>query len=199
MLEVAINLFTNPLVGGGFGNLLFRLEQLGFFSYVLPFLFIFILTFAILEKTNILGEGKRGINGVLSLAIGLMALQFQFVSYFFAEIFPRLGIFLSIIIVAMISLALFFDFKLSSTKQVFGWIAAAGVVVIIWQSLNITSLFFGSFGRGNISYWWQLNSGWVLTVGFIALVVLAVFSSGKKAEKKHETLGDVLSKQILKK
>ena len=33
--------------GGGFGNLLSQLEQLGFFSYVLPFLLIFALVFGI--------------------------------------------------------------------------------------------------------------------------------------------------------
>ena len=96
--------------GGTIGNFLYNLETLGFFSYVLPFLMIFAIVFAILEKIGFLGKNK-GINFVLALAVALMALQFQFVSYFFAEIFPRLGVLLSILLVAIILLSLFLDFK----------------------------------------------------------------------------------------
>lgn len=140
--------------GGTIGNLLFQWEQAGVFSYVLPFLLIFALLFAILEKTNLFG-GNKAVNVILSLAVGLMALQFNFVSYFFAEIFPRMGVLLSIIVVAMVLLGLFFDFEDDLVKKIFGGLIAVGVVVIIVQS------FSGPFGWS-----WGFGSAWGITYWF---------------------------------
>ena len=89
--------------GGGIGNLLSNLEQQGVFQYLLPFLLIFTLVFGILSKINVFGtQRNQVINGVISLVVGLMALQFNAVSIFFSELFPRVGIALSIILVLLI-------------------------------------------------------------------------------------------------
>src|SRR6056297_2047698 len=109
MIEGLIALASYSLgTGGGIGNALFQLEQMGVFAYLLPFLLIFALVYGILTKTTILGNNK-GINVVLAIAIGLMALQFNFVSYFFAEIFPRLGVGLAILLVMAILIGAFVD------------------------------------------------------------------------------------------
>jgi len=41
-----------------FGNLAESLERIGFVDVLLPFLLIFTVIFAVLEKTKILGDGK---------------------------------------------------------------------------------------------------------------------------------------------
>src|SRR3989344_3665538 len=91
--------------GGDIGNLLDQLAQTGFFSYILPFLLIFALVFGLLSRTRIFED--KSINGIISLVVALMALQFNFVSVFFAEIFPRLGIGLAVILVLLIIISFF--------------------------------------------------------------------------------------------
>ena len=48
------------------------LESWGLTDVMLPFLLIFTLVFAILQKTNILGEGKKNYNVVVSLVMALL-------------------------------------------------------------------------------------------------------------------------------
>lgn len=48
------------------------LENLGFLDAFLPFLLIFTIVFAVLEKTSVLGEGKRNLNILLSAILGLI-------------------------------------------------------------------------------------------------------------------------------
>ena len=72
-------------------------NEMGVFSYVIPFLLIFAVVFAILKKTGMLssrsadgkGDDNNGILAIISVAIGLLALQFDFVAEFFSIIFPR--------------------------------------------------------------------------------------------------------------
>ena len=92
--------------GGAIGDMLSKWQQAGFFSYVLPFLLIFALIFAILERVGIFKDNKA-INAIIAAVVGLMSLQVQMVSQFFAEIFPRLGVGLAILLVLLILTGLF--------------------------------------------------------------------------------------------
>ena len=58
-----------------------NLQQMGFYDYILPFLLIFTIIFAILEKTRIFGtepgttnEPRKNINLVVALIIGLIVM-----------------------------------------------------------------------------------------------------------------------------
>ena len=52
-----------------------KLVELGFYDFFFPFLILTVITFALLRKSRILGEGVA-INAVISLAIGMMILGF---------------------------------------------------------------------------------------------------------------------------
>jgi hypothetical protein len=43
-----------------------------FTNFILPFLLIFVLLYAILEKTKLLGENKHQINAIISFVIGII-------------------------------------------------------------------------------------------------------------------------------
>jgi len=74
--------FYGGVYGGAFGGLLAAWEQAGVFSYVLPFLLIFAMVFGILTKVKLFGEA-RSVNAILALVVGLLALQFSAVPFFF--------------------------------------------------------------------------------------------------------------------
>ncbi len=49
-----------------------NLENLGMLDAMLPFLLVFTLIFAVLQKSQVLGEGKRNFNVMVALVIALM-------------------------------------------------------------------------------------------------------------------------------
>ena len=147
--------------GGGIGEMLAMWEQYGFFSYLLPFLLIFALVFGILSRMKLFGE-NNAISGIIALAVGLMALQFEFVSVFFAEIFPRMGVGLAIFLVVLILAGLFID----PHKAIFRWVLV-GIGLII--AIVVLSKTAGAVNWYS-GYWWQEN--WPLVAGAIVIIAL---------------------------
>ena len=152
--------------GGDIGNFLLQLEQLGFFSYLLPFLVIFALVFGILSRINIF-EDNKAINAIISLSVGLMALQSGYVSNFFSELFPRFGIGLAIILIILIFLGLFMDPEEKGMNYFMLGVGGIIVVVFLIESALFSGTSFGFFIRQYV--------GLIITViivgGLIALAI----------------------------
>ena len=180
--------------GGDIGNVLAQWQAAGVFSYALPFLLIFALTFGLLIRVGLFttkdasGEkSNKSINAIIALSVSLMALQFDFVSLFFSEIFPRFGVALSVILVILILGGLFMPMG----NKGFSWILILVVMVIIgiviFQSLE-------SFGY-NAGYWWRNNLGsllgWAVLIGLIIAVVAGSTSSEPTAPET--LLGKILA------
>ena len=129
-------------VGGFFGysigDVLNRWADLGVFAYVLPFLMIFALVYGILLKTQILGD-NRGVNATIALAFGLLALQFDYVSGFYASIFPYAGMGLAVLLIAMILLGLMGDSDKKGNK--------------IWLGIGVVIFLFVLFASLGDTYW----------------------------------------------
>ncbi len=182
--------------GGDIGNVLAQWQAAGVFSYALPFLLIFALTFGLLSRIGLFTtkskEGvdspNKSINAIIALSVSLMALQFDFVSIFFSEIFPRFGVALSIILVILILGGLF----IPTDSKGFSWGLIAVVMIIIgivvFQSL-------GSFGY-SAGYWWRDLGNWLGYAILIGLIIAVVAGSSSPATSKPETLlGKILSGQ----
>ena len=148
-------------------------NEMGVFSYVIPFLLIFAVVFAILDKTKLLSNGEGGnrwILSIISIAVGLLSLQFDFVSEFFAVIFPRFGVGLALFLTVIIFLGFFSSDatgKPGTSIKVFGWIV--GVGVFIW-ALSSWDQWSGQVGFGG----WFAQNVWALIIlgGLVAAIVL---------------------------
>ena len=159
--------------GRGVGDILINLEQLGFFDYLLPFLIIFALVFGILTRMKIFGDDNRAINGVIALSVGLMALQFGFVSAFFSDIFPRLGVGLAIILVALVLMGFFFEPKGKAMNYIMLGVAAIIFIVILAQSAETSNFWYSGF-------FWSDNLGSIIAV-IIFLAALGIIIGGSRA------------------
>jgi len=172
---VGSSLWMQTAATSSIGGVLQNWESLGIFSYVLPFILIFAVVYAILDKVEVF-EGKNSLNMVIALAVGLLALQFEFVPLFFSEIFPRAGIAISVLLVALILAGAFIDWK--DEKKRWHWIffglAAIAFLLVIANSFAAFS-FFGS------GWWDDYGSAIIVLVVLIALVT-AVMLGGKKEE-----------------
>jgi len=178
--------------GGSFGDLLYQWEQMGMFAYILPFLLIFAVVYGVLDRTKIFGGkdkdgkdvGAASVNAIIAIVVGLMALQFQMVSVFFAEIFPRLGIGLSVILAVLILVGMFMPKKSSVT--VYAMFIFSGIIAIIVIARSFDWVGWSS----NIS-WWNQNSGAIIGVIFI-LIVLGIAFMPKPKGKPESIFSSIL-------
>jgi len=174
MFESLLSFQFGGFYGGTIGNLLAYWEQLGVFSYVLPFLLIFAIVFGILMKIRVFGE-NRSLNAIIALVIGLLALQFDLVPIFFSEIFPRVGVALSILLTLIVLLGLFFD---PNQKYLNYGLLAIGVIIFISVLIKTA----GSLGWYS-GYWWYANWPSILLGIIILGIFFAVINSvGERAD-----------------
>lgn len=169
--------------GGALGNLFAQWESAGVFSYMLPFLLIFAVIFGLLTRINIFtqkGEENKpnnAINAIIALAVSLMAMQFNFVSVFFSEIFPRLGVGLAILLIAIILLSLFMP-KEKWVDYVFFGIGAIILVVILMNTAGSVGFFGGGFLSMINWYAW----GPLIVIIVVILIIVAVSVPKKSGE-----------------
>lgn len=155
--------------GGTIGNMLAQWEAAGVFAYVLPFLLIFAIIYAILGFVKVF-QNNKAVNAIISLAVALMALQFNLVNVFFADIFPRLGVALSIILVLLILGGVFLDWDNNGMKWVLFLIVAITIIVVVWGPLKDIGFGLG----GHVFFGWDWGN--ILVVVIIIGAIIAVLA-----------------------
>ena len=183
MLEKLVMLQSYGYVQSGeIGSFLNSLAEFGFFSYILPFLLIFALVFGILTVSKIFKESP-GINAIISVVIGLMALQFDLVPLFFAELFPRLGVGLGVILVVLILTGIF------SPKQSWVTYTLYGIAVIILIIILVKTAGVLGWQSGQ---WWADN--WQAVAGAIFILIVIGTAVGSSNPNKKEVYSPVLDR-----
>lgn len=145
---------------GSFADIFFQWESLGVFDFLLPFLLVFAVVFGILNSTGFLTQ-HRGIQALIAVIIGLMSLRYQyFLSSFMSELFPRLGIGVTILLAVLILVGLFIA---KEETRYWGWGLAAvgGIIVIAVVYQTFTTLGY-----------WPIGGFGTDAVGFLILAVL---------------------------
>jgi len=160
--------------GFDFANLLNQLDDVGFFKYILPFLLIFGLIYAIMTRIDMFKE-NRGASVLIAFAIGLLALQMGFVSEFFQNVFPKFGIGLSLLLIALILAGAFIPPDKDGKKAVFGWVftSLGGIIFII-----LTVLSFSSWDYSN--NWWTEYGALVIVALVVIVAMILVMTLSKK-------------------
>ncbi len=124
---------------GDIGGLISNLQQAGVFIYVLPFLLVFAVVYAILSRAKFLGDNV-GVNVIISLALGLFAIQVPYVTDFFQNLFPNVAIGLSILLALLILGSFFVNFEEAPwAKNLFIGIGVVVAGVIIYNALSTQS------------------------------------------------------------
>lgn len=181
--------------GGALGNLFAQWEAAGIFSYALPFLLIFALVFGLLTKINIFGTAQnpaKGINAIIALATALMALQFNIVSVFFAEIFPRFGIALSIILVILVLGGLFMPTNKDSNWFMVALAVIVFVIIGVVVYNSTASLGWGIGGPG-LSYFWSQYGAIII---FAVIVIAIILTSSVKPKPNEPRISNLLTKAL---
>jgi len=155
---------------------------------VYPFLLVFTLIFAILQKSKILGEEKSQIDALIALSIALIVVAFSWSTDIIINLMPFLAVSLVILLVFM----LLFGFVASgeeglvlnkSVKTGLGILIVVALTIAIlvitgqWDKIY-SSLFIDYAGNSWLSNIILL----VIVIGAIAIVVMPGIGSGKKSE-----------------
>jgi hypothetical protein len=75
-----------------------------FVETILPFVLIFTVVFAILQKSKILGEGKTQIDAIVALIVGLLVISFAQFTGVILQLIPFMAVALVILFILMILL-----------------------------------------------------------------------------------------------
>ena len=158
---------------GAFGDFLDSLAANGFFSLFLPFLLIFALILGILNQTNMFKENKA-INPIIAFVVALMSLQFGFVTDFFSQIFPRMAVGLSVILVLLILVGIFIPKKNWVTYALLG-ISAVILIIVLVQSAGAVGWTAGE--------WWYNNWPTVAGAVFILIIIAVIVGASNPSDK----------------
>jgi hypothetical protein len=150
------------------------------FSQIIPaFLLIFVIVYAILQKSKLFGDGVYKIDALVSFAIALLFVIARPARDFVVNLMPFLGVALGVMLVFLVLYG-FVGGELKEGKKwmkvTFGILAGIFLVAVVlyvsgWYK-NLDSYLYGMFGTG---FW----SGLILVV-IIGGAVIFVMKSGKK-------------------
>ena len=190
-------------------NFMMTLQDWGITDVLLPFVLIFVIVFAILQKTKILGEGKKNYNVAVAVVVGLLVVIPHVTGKFppnsdpveiINNSLPQVSIFLVAIVFLLILLGVFGqDFVMIGVSMP-GWITLFSILVIL--------LIFG----GAAGWWpdgfnqWLENAFGTESVAIVVMilvfgVIIAWITKESKEEDKTvlNRLGVDLSKLFGKK
>ncbi len=156
-----------------------------FMEYVLPFLLVFTLVFAVLDKTKLLGEGKKQINAIISLVIGIILIRFPYPRDIIVKIIPFLAVVLVILFVFMLLYGFLAgkkegDVLHKGVKIALGIILGLAVIVAILILTGTWDVVYGAVIKGKYAGKIWLN---VLLIALIGGALAIVLSTGGKNEK----------------
>lgn len=176
------------------------LESFGFFDVVLPFLFVFVLLFAILEKTKILGvEGekklpKKNLNAMVSFAIALFVVAATNIVDIIRQSLPMVVLVLVIIISFLLLAGSFMGSKEFSFEQSPGWKGFLTAVMFLAVIMIFMSLIKTDAGVSwlMVFFTYIKDNLWkgpvISSIIFLAVIVGVIYFvvGGKGKPKKEE-------------
>lgn len=156
---------------------------------LLPFLLIFAVTFAILQKTKILGEEKKQIDAIVALVIGLIVITFGFATNLITSLIPFLAISMVAILIFLILYGMVFQGTdtLSVHKGIritVGILAALGLLIVLLVSTGAWGYLYDRFLQGDASS--ALVTNFIFIVVIVAAVLIATLT-GKTSSSSSDS------------
>ena len=155
-----------------------NLQSLGFYQYVLPFLLIFTILFAILEKTRIFGTEpgtgatRKNINFVLALVIALIVIVQTRIVEIMTIYLSKMALFILIAVIFFLAIGIFG----TNPEQGFtGWPLIVGVLLTVLMTLWALNPDLGSFGFPSWFSPTNYDKAVLVGIGAFLIVLFLVF------------------------
>jgi len=147
-------------------------------EWMLPFLLVFVLIFAILEKSKLLGDGKEQINSLVSFAAAFLAVAVPYSREVIVDLMPWLG-------VGLVSLFVFFIlYAFIVGDQMFAeaaWLkyVLIGIVAIFSLGIIFQVTGFWALIESSTTFFNGEMVGNALVIAVAILLIFWVFKSSK--------------------
>lgn len=158
-----------------------------FTKFLFPFLLIFFVVFAILEKTKVFGSEKKQINALVALVIGLI---FVGVAYP-VDVVNNLILFLTVSLIVVFIVLLLWGFATGSTdvkiegnmKKFAAFLIGVAVVVAVLWITGIQDELYNGFVNIFFKQAWS-KTFWTNAIFVIAIAaaIAVIWKTGKKKD-----------------
>jgi hypothetical protein len=166
------------------------LVSIGVYDVLLPFLLIFSIIFAILEKTKILGANKTNINVIVSVVVGLLLIVQRSIVELINIFLPRVSLMIVVILMGLLVIAMVAGKEFTGLKG-----TTLGIAIIVIIIAIIIALTSSPSGAGySIS---SADRDALLRIGIPLLILFGVIAL-VTAQPKKENKGPGLLKTIAK-
>ena len=156
-----------------------------FVEGVLPFILVFSLVFAVLQKSKILGEGKNQLDALVAFSVALLTIAFANAVSLIVQLVPVLAVGLVVLLVFMVMWGMAFkngEFAVpTSVKMVIGILAAITVVSALLYYTDSVDTITDFFDTSDSNLW---NNILFIVLVVAAAVVVMSFSKGEAASGK---------------
>lgn len=157
-----------------------------FVEGVLPFLLVFVLVFAVLQKSKIFGDEKKQINALIALVVGLIVISFSYYTNIIVSLIPILAVGLVVILVFLMLWGIVFvnkdEFSVPNwVKYAVGGMAFLAVLISMLIITGAWDYFRTNWGSSQIFS----NVVFLVIVG-IAIAVIVGFGGGSGGHGKKE-------------
>ncbi len=179
----------------------FRLEQFfrdldrwGVVDVMLPFLLIFVVIFAILQKTRILGEGKKNLNSVVALVVALLVVIQHVTGRFPSNVdpvvimnnaLPQLSLVLVAIVFLLIMIGVFGSEEVFLGVTMPGWVTLVSTVIIVLIFGSASGWWFGNFGVGLQQFFG--TEGVAVFIMIVMFGVIIAWITGESKEREDRS------------
>ncbi len=182
------------------------LDSWGLMDAILPFLLIFVMLFASLQKTKILGEGRKNFNTIVSAIVALLVVIPHITNRYppgkdivvwINTFIPHLSLVVILILAVFLLIGLFGGEANWIGGRVSGWIAFASFALIVY-------LFGGAAGWWNYapdewSWWGTETTSTVIIILIFGIVIWFITKDDNDYENAKtvsfmKELGDVFKK-----
>jgi hypothetical protein len=137
---------------------------------ILPFLLVFAVIFAILQKSQILGKEKKQTDAIIALVVGLLVVAVGSVTNIITNLIPIMGVGVVVLLVFFVLWGFAFKAEGFDVDKKVKW-AIAGIAAVV---VIVATLYYS----GGWAYLENLISGggstWVTNIVFFVLVIAAI-------------------------
>jgi hypothetical protein len=163
-------------------------QTYGVLDFILPFILVFTITYAVLQKAKILGADKKNFNVIIALVLGLLFVVPHILGTYplgydpvqvLNETLPSISLVAVAAVMLLLLLGIFGTGVLAAAKPIIAIIAIIFVTYIFGASLN--------FWRGpyDIFYWWTTETTELLLI--ILVFGLIVYFVTKEPNQNTKT------------
>ncbi|MBT3324280.1 hypothetical protein HN681_04580 [archaeon] len=145
-----------------------NLESLGFYDVALPFILIFTLIFAILQKIKIFGENSKNFNAIIALSMALLVVRQVSIVEIMNQFLPQV----SLIALVFVVILLLIGILLGPSE---GW---SGLPLGLGVLLTLGAVSWALFASASLSIpsWLEFSqSDWYLIIGIGLFFVFLFF------------------------